>query len=376
MGFILRRPMADRSTYLGPFFSSVVLLVGCGGEGSGDAAGATGSGAQAQSAPRPARPVVTANPTPHPFPRLVVLNGTLEPRESVQIASRVEGPVVSVLADLGDRVTRGRPLATISSSEFRARLAEANAELSQARSDLERLEGVDDPDVVSRQEVEQARTKSTTAEAARQVAAQNLRDARVLAPFDGTVAHRYVSPGAFARVGDPLFDFVSNGPMRLVLEVPEPHVHDVTVGTKVVVRPDGARGDGFDAEIVRVAPAIAAATRTFRVEASVDPHDGLLRPGMFVLGTITLGMAEDAFELPRAAVYSVLGQDRVTLVADGVAEPRDVELIGERGSNAYVTGLDASDVVVVRGGGGIAPGTPVTAERAAAPDSAPADEGR
>ncbi len=302
---------------------------------------------------------MVARPAPHPYPRLVVLHGTLEPRESVQIAARVEGPLTTVRVDLGDHARAGETLAIIASSEFRAQVAEADAQLAQARSDFARLEGIDRPEVVSRQEVEQARTKVSVAEATRTVAAQNLRDARVVAPFDGTVSRRYVAPGAFVRVGNPLFDFVADGPMRLVLEVPERFVHEVGAGTKVRVRPDGTAETGFDAEVVRVAPTIEPATRTFRVEASVEPHEGALRPGMFVLGTITLGMAEDAFAVPRSAVYSVLGQDRVTLVVDGVAQHRDVELVGEREGEAFVRGLAATDLVIVRGGASIPPGIEV-----------------
>jgi membrane fusion protein (multidrug efflux system) len=326
--------------------------------GESGAAGATAQ-AEAPEAREAPRPVLTARPVPHPFPRLVVLHGTLAPRESVQIAARVEGPLTSVRADLGDHIRSGAALALISSSEFRAQLAEAGAQLAQARSDFERLEGVNRPEIVARQEVEQARTKVTVAEAGHAVAAQNLRDARVIAPFDGTVARRYVAPGAFVRVGDPLFDFVADGPMRLVLDVPERFVHEVVAGTKVTVRPEGLVTDGFEAEVVRVAPAIESTSRTFRVEASVESHEGALRPGMFVLGTITLGMADDAFGIPRAAVYSVLGQDRVTMVVDGVAAHRDVELVGERDGTAFVRGLTAEDVVVIRGAASIPPGVAV-----------------
>jgi membrane fusion protein (multidrug efflux system) len=350
---------------LPPLLFASIACASCTGGGSGSSGSST---AQAEAPPTaPVRPVLVARPVAHPFPRIVVLHGTLEPRESVQIAARVEGPLTSVRADLGDHARSGEALALISSSEFRAQLAEANAQLTQARSDFARLDGVDRPEVVSRQEVEQARTKVTVAEAARTVAAQNLRDARVVAPFAGTVSRRYVAPGAFVRVGDPLFDFVADGPMRLVLEVPERFVNDVVAGTKVQVRPEGQGGEGFEAEVVRIAPAIEATTRTFRVEASVESHEGALRPGMFVLGTITLGMADDAFALPRPAVYSVLGQDRVTLVADGVAAFRDVELVGERDGQAYVRGVTADDVVVARGAASLSPGMAVRPEAASAP---------
>jgi multidrug efflux system membrane fusion protein len=126
-----------------------------------------------------------------------------------------------------------------------------------------------------------------------------------------------------------------------------------------------------EAEIVRVSPALNEQTRTLRVEASVEAEGTALRPGTFVLSTIGLGMVDDAMQLPRGAVYSTLGQDRVTVV-DGQdqAQPRDVYLIGEADGFAYVRGVTASDRVVTQGGGSVAPGTTVKPVSAGARDTA------
>lgn len=350
-----------------PAVLSVGLLAGgCSRGGQGNPAPAGGAAAPGAAA-RPAgpRPVQVAQPTANPWPRIVVLHGQLEARESVTIAARVEGPITRVSADLGDHVRVGRPLASISPTDYQAHLAQAEADLAQAQSDLARLEGVARPEAVSRQQVEQARTKVALAQAQRALALRQRADASIRAPFTGTVARRYISPGAFVRLGTPLFDFVSDGNLRLTLDVPERYVRQVVVGSTVNVLPDEVGSESFQAQIVRVSPVVAQGSRAFRVEAEVEPREGVLRPGMFVLGHISLGLDPDSVRVPRGAVYSVLGQDRVTIVVDGKAQPRDVELLGEDRGDALVHGLSPSDVVVLRGGAALAPGTPVRAETAA-----------
>jgi RND family efflux transporter MFP subunit len=216
-----------------------------------------------------------------------------------------------------------------------------------------------------------------TSDAKQQVAAQRVKDLRVVAPFAGTIAERYVSPGAFVKVGDPLFDFVSSGALRLALEVPEQYLGDVQVGTRLRIEPRDAQGEGAEAEIVRTSPALNAQTRTLRVEASVDAEGTGLRPGSCVLSTIALGVVSDAMQLPRTAVYSTLGQDRVTLVdANNKVVTRDVDLVGEADGFAYVRGVKPDERVISQGGASHAPNSEVRVSGAramlAVPDTAPA----
>lgn len=333
-----------------------VALSAC-GKASSNAAPAT------KKAPASAREVTVTAPVAHPWPRSVVLHGTLEARERVQLAARVAGPIGRLKADLGDSFPNGALLAQIDSAEIVAAFAEAEATLAQARGQLARIEAIQSPEAVSRREADEARTRAATAEAQQQAAAQRVKDLRVIAPFAGTVAMRYISPGAFVKVGDPLFDFVSSGPLRLALEVPERFMSVVDTGTRLHIEPRDQQGTGTDAEIVRVSPALNEQTRTLRVEAMVNAEGTKLRPGTFVLSTIALGTVEDAMQLPRSAVYSMLGQDRVTIVnAQGQAEFRDVDLVGEKDGFAYVRGVTASDVVVAQGGASVPPGTAVKAK--------------
>lgn len=337
-----------------PLMMLLLALSGC---------GKASSSAGAKPADKPGanvREALVATPVAHPWPRSVVLHGTLEARERTQLAARVAGPIGRLKADLGDSVANGALLAQIDSAQILAELVEAEAELANARSQVARVEAIRSPEAVSRREVDEARTRAVTAEAKQQVAAQRVRDLRVVAPFAGTVARRYVSLGAFVKIGDPLFDFVSTGPLRLALEIPERFMNEVGIGTALRIEARDARDVVAQAEIVRVSPALNEQTRTLRVEATVNAEGTRLRPGMFVLSAISLGVVDDAMQVPRGAVYSALGQDRVTVIEAGErAAFRDVDLVGERDGLAYVRGVSASDRVVAQGGASMPPGTVV-----------------
>lgn len=76
---------------------------------------------------------------------------------------------------------------------------------------------------------------------------------------------------------------------------------------------------------------------------------------MFVVAVVSLGMSDDAVRVPRSAVFSVLGRDRVVRVVDGKATPTEVEMLGEHDGFAFVRQLGAGSVVVTRGGAALVP---------------------
>lgn len=339
-----------------------LLLHGCGEAPAGGAATAV------KAAPQP-RAVEVGEARAAPHPRTLTLSGTLQPLEKVQIAARVEGPIVEVKVDLGDRVPRDAVVATIRPIDYRARVSELEASLSQAQNDVKRLEALGD--VATRQELELARTRLAEAKAQRSLAGQKLGDTTVRAPFAGAIAARYVAPGTYVKPGSALFDLVADDRLRLTLEVPERYAALVQVGTPVKIAlkealasgagrvSEGTGDDAVEASVTRVSPVVSPTTRTYTTEAVFSAAGSVLRPGMFIVASLSLGHEASSVRVPRAAVFHVLGRDRVMKVEDGVAVAHDVELLAEEGGEAIVTGLPAGTQVIVRGPALIAPGTPV-----------------
>lgn len=353
-----------------------MLLAACGGEASKSGAAPSGEAA--------ARAVEVAPALATTHARALTLSGTLTPQEKVQVAARVEGPITEVRVDLGDVVTRDQVLAAIRPVDYRARVAELEAGLAQAQSDVKRTQELGN--AATGEELELARTRLAEARAQRSLASRQLTDTTVRAPFAGSVAARHIAPGTYVKPGTALFDLVAVDRLRLTLEVPERYaalVHvgtPVTIGAREVVLPGKEQHDitprpGADrvqASVTRVSPVVSPSTRTFTVEAVFSPQGSVLKPGMFIAATLALGDETAAVRVPRAAVFHVLGRDRVMRVVDGVAEPQDVELVGEDGGEAIVLGLAANSQVIVRGAALVAPGTAVAPEPWTSPTPEPA----
>lgn len=344
-----------------------VLLLACGSNGT------TSTPARAAAGASGSRTVVTARAEHTEHQRTVLLGGTLEAPEQVEVAARIEGAIVSLTADLGDHIARGDTLARITPEDFAARAAEVEAELSQARSELARIEQLVHHELATTEALERARTRVRVAESQRALANRQLRDTRVVAPFDGAIAERLVSPGAFVRVGTPLFLLVATSPLRLAIDVPERLSSVVHEGTDVTVESEA--NTRVVAHITRVAPIVDPATRTYRALIEIPQTETTpLRPGMYVRARIDLGRI-DAVKLPRQAVFEVLGRSRVVLVIDGRAHPQDVELIDENEGEAIVQGISAGAEVIARGPGLVAPGTQVRAAAAVPTREDPAERG-
>lgn len=131
---------------------------------------------------------------------------------------------------------------------------------------------------------------------------------RIVAPFDGVVTRRQVSPGdlvqsAAANRASPLFTVQRIDTVRVMCDVPEANATAVTVGDPAEVKLFGQPGQTVRGAVTRVATALNPATRTMRVEIDLPNPQARLRPGMYAQVTLTPGQpraATDAATPPAA----------------------------------------------------------------------------
>jgi RND family efflux transporter MFP subunit len=193
------------------------------------------------------------------------------------------------------------------------------------------------------------------------LARQALQDAEIRAPFDGVIEQRFVAPGAYLQVGQPVVALVKVDPWRFRASVPEREATAVQVGQRVTIRIEGEQTE-LDAVIARISPSVEMSNRALTVEAverpdtaSARPHEAgaprsRLRRGLFAEADIHVDPTAQTLAVPRAAVREFAGVEKVWCVVDGEATERRVEM--GRQNDAYaeiLSGLSAGDVVVVDG---------------------------
>lgn len=228
-----------------------------------------------------------------------------------------------------------------------------------------------------------ARSRDSELQAARQM----LSDSTVRAPSAGSeaisaatrqaegpadryaLASRNVSVGEYVREGDAMFRLVADDPLKLRAAVPERNIGEVRVGQRVKLHVEGL-GKEVEGTISRISPAVDIASRTFQVEAVIPNAQRNLRPGSFARASILVGMSENVPFVPRDAVLSFAGIDKVFSIRDGKAVEHAVELGPTRGLTvAILSDLNDAKTVAVSGLSRLSNGTPVSIARA--PTTAP-----
>jgi RND family efflux transporter MFP subunit len=255
--------------------------------------------------------------------------------------------------ELGARVRRGQVLLRLTPSgsggERAATAAEAarvEAELSQARADLARLEGL--TGVVSRAEVETQRSRVVSLAAQRTAlrAPLSMGSEILVAPIDGVIASIDVAPGSVVSPGETLLTIIDPARMSVAALAFEP----LTVGS--VLRASVALPDGGTLEARLVG--VGAQTRGGAVPVRLDLIG--VAPGLVAGRPVTVFLERSAtvrgLVLPSAAVIRAPNGEHVVFEKLGAERfiPRPVRIEQVSADRVVVlAGVAPQARVVVRG---------------------------
>lgn len=329
------------------------------------------------AATRPPVAVSVAQVTAANLQESVDVVGSLAPKFSVDVKSEVTGTVTAVYVTEWVPIRKGDRLAHLDTREteagieaLKAMVAQARVGETRAQREFERAQQLKQFGLITPQSfddaksmVEAAQAAVSSANAQVKTAESHLAKSYITSPMDGVVALRGVSVGDRVEnmgSGDPLFRVVDNRLMDLTVSVPSSRLALVRVGQPLEFTTDAVPGRTFAGKVMFINPAIDAASRSAMVVAAVPNSDGSLRGGSFVKGRIVVANRPGVLQVPREALLSwnVEQQTAEVFVVKGEqAEKRTVKLGSAGGANVeVVSGLQAGDHVVTRGGFSIGQG--------------------
>jgi membrane fusion protein (multidrug efflux system) len=312
------------------------------------------------AAPEPrAALVATAQLSPAPYDiTLPDKLGVLEAGEHRILAFEIPGRLEQVAAN-GSRVVAGEEIARLDATLERARLRQAELHLREARSHLQRIDGLKRSEVASEKTHEDARTAVDLRLAEFDAAREQLERKTLRAPFDGVIAETRVDPGEVIGAGIPIATFMHMGALTLTIGVPGYQVGRVREGAEAVVSVPALPGERFAGRVGRVAPAAAEGRHLFEVEVLVPNSDGRLRPGMSARAAIVTTTLEGVVVAPLEAVVERGGRRTVFLVEAGKARAVDVGEAPLHGDHVLIAVGSQGVELVVRGQHGLRDGTAV-----------------
>jgi len=342
-------------------------LVGCHGSETDDVAAATEVVEQAL-APREVRLVLPEVRDENPGVQLV---GEIRAFDTVTMSSEIAGKVDKVLAEVGDRVTAGSPLAEVDRETFmiylqqaEANLAAAKAELALAEKELDRKKDLRSDETISQAALDQAMAahdlataRAAAAEAALGLARRNYDRSVVRAPAQGAVTQRHVVAGQWAEVGVGLFELAVGNKIKVAARVPASWAPKLS-GLEEFTFSIGVADATHTARVYSMQPVVEEASRSFEIVGTAV-NDGSMKPGMFANVTLESPTAERSVWLPASAV-ATSDLPQILMIEDDQVAYRPVQ-IGRRddGMIEIVGGL-APEEAVIADVSGLSRGIPVT----------------
>jgi RND family efflux transporter MFP subunit len=306
---------------------------------------ASGRGGRGNMGPRPPMPVEFTTVTRAPVAEHILVVGNLIGAATVEAVPRINGRLLSVNVKLGDPVRRGQLLAKIEDREIqeqvrqaeasyevaRATIRQREADLTLAKTNLERNRNLLERELLPRQTYDDTEARNQAALAQLDLAnAQfeqaksrleelriNLSNTNILSPVDGFVGKRFLDPGASVGPNAPVASVVDIRSVRMVANLVERDTKRVVAGTPAQVEVDAFPGELFSGKVSRVAPVFDPATRTAEMEIEVPNPGFRLKPGMYARVRLTIGTKPDALTVPRNAVVDVEGKQGVFVAVSG-----------------------------------------------------------
>ncbi|MEM6794599.1 MAG: efflux RND transporter periplasmic adaptor subunit [Acidobacteriota bacterium] len=324
-----------------------------------------------QSADSSAKRVRTGEVTVSAANREMRFSGVTRAAERARLSFAIDGRIVERSVEVGDRVRAGQAIARLDDRELRnarsaarGALSELVARREQTARDVERAESLLAKKAATAEEVEKTRSGLTAIAAAEQAAAARLAEAermmgeaRLEAPFAGTVTEVHFEPGEVVNPGEAVVLLSGAGALELEVEVPESVVARNGRGDRVSVLLPRGGGGAQEATVVSVARAASGPGSLFPVRVEL-PSGAAVPAGATAELLLTLS-AQQALSLPveavidpggrRPSVFRVDSGNRIEKIAVEVGS-----LLGDR---VVVRGaLAAGDRVVIGGQRGLLDG--------------------
>jgi membrane fusion protein (multidrug efflux system) len=337
------------------------LVAGCGGKGGGGG-----------PPPDMAVEVVIEKPALQPVEDILGAVGSVEANERVEIKPQVAGLIETIHFSEGQRVAKGDKLFTLDAHKETAAFEQAKAEEQLATANLERANKLVGTKAISQQDLDQLRSQLEVATAARKVGEERLADRTIVAPLDGMLGPRPVSPGQYVIAGALLGTLVDASRVKVTFRIPERELTRVQLGQKGRLRVAPYPERPFEGQVDLINPEVDEATRTIAIRLIAPNPEGLLKPGMFSRVELIVATRQNAVVVPESALVPSLEQFTVFSVENGVARSRSIKL-GMRlpGKVEVREGLSAQDQIVTSGTQKLVEGMKVVAAKSVPGEGTP-----
>lgn len=241
---------------------------------------------------------------------VLAVTAPLVVEHQVDVTAQRDGIVANISVDTGARVGTSTVLAQLDDRQLKANLEAQRAKTRSIAADLKnwqaeaevlkadyvRAQRLYDEKLIAEEQLQHAKYKAesdqwdilrvteqlNTAKQEEHSLELELEKTRIMAPFGGLVARRYVREGQSVAKGDRLFWITAEGPLRVRFTLPERFIGRVKKGEQFSLTVPEAASEKHDVKIIEISPVVDPSSGTIELLAELVGNRGELRPGMTV----------------------------------------------------------------------------------------------
>ena len=252
--------------------------------------------------------------------------GEIGPADQVSVRPEINGKILTLPVDIGDRVKQNSVLFTLDDQDLQtersSKLIEIEAaklQLEKAKRDYERSKQLYADKLISQELFEDTRTQYELSrnalertEKALHLIEYQLTKTKILAPFDCTVLTRPVSPGQAVsgsggfNSGTEVLTVANLNEMVINAHINQADVTRLKIGQQVEVQVEAVAGLKINGTVERIAPqaTIRNNIKGFAARILLKDVDPRVRPGMTANVQIPVASADSVVAVPLAAVFT------------------------------------------------------------------------
>lgn len=217
------------------------------------------------------------------------------------VAAQVQGRVIEVQADAGQRVEKGQMLMRIDAREAAESAAATQAQLTQAKAAFDRTKSLHAQKFLSAAALDKAEADYKAAQAAAGASGATVTHATVTSPIAGIIAQRHAELGEMAAPGRPLVTVYDPKGLRLIASIPQYKLAEIRKSGRARLEfPE--TGLWIDAARVEILP--TADVRSHTVTARLYLPEGVenVIPGMAARAHFVMGSGKKLTVPPKAVI--------------------------------------------------------------------------
>jgi RND family efflux transporter MFP subunit len=301
---------------------------------------------------------------------VTLVPGTVVSRNDARLSAEVTGRLTSV-AEVGAVVSRGEVIAEIEdtsllllNTELQAQIVRAQARLSYLENEEKRFAKLAESNLAAATQLDQTISDRDVARGDLAIAkarlAQNqdqLDRTRILAPFDGVIVERLMTPGERVDDGAQVVRLVNQENLEVIARAPLEYFQFVRNGQLLDVRAESRQAIG----VVRTVVAVGG-ENTHQFEIRLDLDGQLFPVGQTLRVSIPTSDAREALTVPRDALV-LRPEGQSVFVVDANNEARQVQVtvgVGQGDRIEILGAVEPGDRVVIRGNERLQPGQTVS----------------